>query len=147
MSTTEETGPVELVVIGFDAGRLSGDIAPALLDLVDRELVRIVDLAVVGKDAAGMVTVLEAQELAPELAAAFERLKGAASGLLSEADLDEIAEDLAPGTTAAAILYEHLWARRFAQAVRGAGGRLLLSERIPPAVVAEARAGLLTPAS
>jgi hypothetical protein len=141
MSTTAETGPVELVAIGFPANGVSGDIAPALLDLVDRGLVRIIDL--VSKDAAGMVTILETGELGPEAAAALGKLGGETLGLLSEADLEEIAEDLDPETTAVAILYEHVWAKSFAQAVRGAGGKLVLSERIAPDTVAAARAGLL----
>jgi uncharacterized membrane protein len=143
---TAELGPVEFVVIGFEGNRFTGDIAPALVDLIERELVRIIDLAVVSKDADGTVTILEMQELSPEVAAAFVRLEGRVRGLMSEADLDEIAEDLPPGSTAAALLFEHVWSTRLAQAVRGAGGRLLMSERIPPEVVAEARAGLLAAA-
>jgi hypothetical protein len=146
MSTAAETGPVELVIIGFPANRVSGDIAPALLDLVARDLVRIVDLAVVSKDAAGMLTVLETDELGPE-ASAFCELKGETLGLLSEADLEEIAEELDSETTVVAILYEQVWAGRFVRTVRGAGGKLVLSERIPSETVAAARAGLLATAN
>ena len=69
------------------------------------------------------------------MAAAFLKLTGEASGLLSEADLQDLGEDLDPGTTAAALLFEHVWATRFAIAVRAAKGELVLSERIPHAVM------------
>jgi len=145
-NASEDIGPVEFIVLGFDGNRFTGDIAAALTELTDAGLVRIIDLAVVSKDAAGEVTVFEMQELSPEVAEAFVALTGTMSGLLSEADLAEIAEELAPETTAATLLVEHVWATRLAGAVRASGGELILSERIPHAVVAEARAALLAAA-
>ena len=141
-----ELGPVEYIVIRFEGDRLSGDILPALNDLLDRGLVRMIDVAVVSKDREGTVSILETQELSPEIASAFLALTGEVSGLLSEADLQALAGDLAPGTTAAALLFEHVWATRFAVAVRAANGELVLSERIPDAVMVEARAQLLAQA-
>jgi uncharacterized membrane protein len=141
-----ELGPVEYIVIRFEGDRLSGDILPALNDLLDRGLVRMIDIAVVSKDREGTVSILETQELSPEIASAFLALTGEVSGLLSEADLQDLAGDLAPGTTAAALLFEHVWATRFAVAVREANGELVLSERIPDAVMVEARAQLLAQA-
>ena len=101
---------------------------------------------VVARTRTARVAILEIQELSPEVAAAFVKLEGAVSGLLSEADLEAVAEALEPGTTAAALLFEHVWATRFADAVRAANGELVLAERIPHAVVAEARASLLAAA-
>lgn len=144
---TDELGPTEFIVVGFAGNRFTGDIAPALAALVDDGLIRVIDLAVVSKDADGTVTILEMQELSPEVAAAFVALDGRVRGLLSEADLDEIAEDLPLASTAAALLVEHVWASRFATAVRAAGGELVLAERIPHAVIAEARASLLAAAA
>ena len=140
---TPALGPVEYIVIRFNGDRLTGDIVPALNALLDQGLVRMIDLAIVSKDAEGTVSILETQELSPEVAAAFLKLTGEVSGLLSEADLQALAEDLDPGTTAAALLFEHVWATRFAVAVRAANGELLMSERIPNAVMAEAQATLL----
>jgi hypothetical protein len=141
-SFAEITGPVEYIVVGLAGDGFGGDIVPALNDLLDREQVRILDIATVGKDSDGTISVLETQELAPEVAAAFERLQGSASGLLTEADLEELGAGLAPGSAAVALLFEHLWATRFAAAVRAARGELLLSERIPHAVMLEAQASL-----
>jgi hypothetical protein len=142
-----DLGPVEYIVVGFAGNRFTGDIAPALAELLEAGLIRIIDLAVVSKDAGGTVTILEMQELSPEVAAAFVKLEGSVRGLLSEADLEELADTLAPSSTAAAMLVEHVWATRFASAVRAAGGELILSERIPHAVIAEARASLLAAAA
>jgi hypothetical protein len=139
---TQTYGPMELIVLGFAGNHFTGDITPALIDLVDRGIVRIIDLAVVVKDGDGNVVVLELQELTGELAALLHDLSGADTGLLSEADLDDLAADLAPNTTIAALLVEHVWATGFASAVRAAGGGLIMSERIPGAVIDAARATL-----
>jgi len=144
---TPALGPVEFIVLGFPGNRFTGEIAPALRELLETGTVRIIDMAVIAKDADGTVTVFELQELSPEVAAAFVQLDGEVRGLLSEADLAEIAADLPPGTTAATVLFEHAWATRLAQAVRAAHGELLLAERVPPAVIAEARASLLAAAA
>lgn len=140
-------GPIEYIIVGFSGNTFSNAIADALGDLIDQNLVRIIDLAVVSKASDGTVAILESQELSPEVADALVKLNGSVRGLLSEADLMEVAATLEPGNTAAAILFEHLWATRFAAALRAANGSLLLSERIPADVVAEARATLLAAAA
>lgn len=142
-----DLGPIEYIVVGFAGDRFTGDIAPALVELLEAGLIRIVDLAVVSKDAEGVVEIFEMQELSPDVAAAFAEFEGSVSGLLSEADLEELASELSPDHTVAAMLVEHVWATRFSNAVLAAGGELILAERIPNAVVAEARASLLAAAT
>lgn len=144
---TDEIGPVEFLIIEFAGNQFNGDIAPALADLVEAGTVRIIDLAVVSKDNEGNVTILEMQELTPEVAEALLKLTGEISGLLSEEDLLGIAEDMEPNTTGAALLVEHIWATRFATAVREANGKLVLSERIPGSVIDAVRATLISAAS
>ncbi len=138
-----DIGPVELIVLGFDGNGFNGLVAPALMDLVNRGVIRIIDMAVVIKDAAGNVAVLEAGEMDEAIARAFEALTGSVPGLLSEADIIDIATDLPPNSTEAVLLVEHVWATAFAQAVRASGGQLLKSERIPGDVVDAARATLI----
>lgn len=140
---TDALGPMELFVLGFDGNKFTGEITPALLDLVDRGIVRIIDLAIVTKDETGEALILEMQDLSDEVATAMTRLAGEISGLLSEADLSELADDMKPNSTVAVFLCEHLWATQFAAAVRSAGGMLVMSERIPGVVVDAARATLL----
>lgn len=142
-----DIGPLEFMLFAFEGNRFDGAISASLTDLVDDGLIRIVDLAVISKNAEGDVAILEMQELTEEVADAMIALQGHVSGLMSEADLLEMAEALEPETTAAALLYESLWASRFAQAIRTANGQLLLSERIPHDVVAAARATLIQAAA
>ena len=146
MPDPEVFGPVEYVVIRFEGTQFSGDVLPALNELLDHGLIRMIDIAVVTKSADGEVSILESQELAPEVAEAFLRLTGTPSGLLSEADLVELGDTMDASTTAAAFLFEHVWATRFATAVRAANGELAFAERIPHAVVEEAQASLLAAA-
>lgn len=143
---TEDLGPFELLLFSFPRNAFTGAITPALAELLDSGQIRIVDLAVVSRDTDGTATVFEYQELSVEVAAALTQIQGAVSGLLSEGDLNELAEDLEPGSTAAVLLVEHVWATRFAKAVRAAQGHLVLAERIPHAVIAEAREALLAAA-
>lgn len=140
---TRVFGPMELIVIGFDGNNFDGKIAAALADLVDRGVVRIIDLAVIVKDADDTAHILEIQELSIEVSTAMAVLQGEVSGLLSEADLNDIADKLAPETTEAVLLVEHLWATEFSQAVRAAGGTLLMSERLPGHLVDAAHATLI----
>lgn len=135
--------PLELVLISFEGDQFTGDILPALGDLVQNGMVRIIDMAFVSKLADGTITILETQELSIEFAEAIIALTGEPSGLLSEGDLLEIADDIDPGMTAASILVEHLWLNRFATALRQANGQLLLAERIPHDVATEARNALI----
>jgi uncharacterized membrane protein len=136
-------GPVEYIVIHFDTDRFSSGIVPALNDLLDKGLIRLIDVAAVTKSVEGEVSILETQELGPEVAEAFERLTGELSPLLSEADLQELGDALEPGSASVAFLFEHVWATRFAEAVRAADGQLVLAERIPHQVITEARSQLL----
>jgi uncharacterized membrane protein len=134
-----EMGPVEFLLLGFEGNRFNGGIAPALADLVSDGLVRLLDVAVVMKDAQGEVLIMEMGELPEEVADAVRQIAGADRGLLTEDDLMEVADTLAPATTVAALLVEHLWASRFANAVRAAGGELLSAKRIPGDLVDQAR--------
>lgn len=140
---SDDIGPLEFTLFAFEGNQFDGSISEALADLVDDGLIRIVDLAVISKNADGDVAILEMQELSEEVADAMIALQGEVTGLMSEADLLEMAEALEPETTAAALLYESLWARRFADAIRRANGTLVLAERIPHDVVAAARATLI----
>ena len=105
---TDAIGPMELFVLGFEGNKFNGDITPALLDLVDRGIVRIVDLAIVVKDESGEALILEMQDMSAEIAAAMTRLAGDISGLMSEADLMELADDMKPNSTVAVFLCEHI---------------------------------------
>jgi uncharacterized membrane protein len=129
-------GPVEILLIGFPGNKFTGEVAPALADLVDAGLIRVIDLVFVTKDAAGDVAAIELSELDEVTSAAYRQHVEEPSGMLSEDDIDELGADLEPSSSAAILLFEHVWATRFRDAVVDSGGELIASLRIPQEVVA-----------
>lgn len=132
--------PVEFAMFAFDDTRITGDIVPALTALVENELVHIIDLVFVRKEADGQVTAFELDDLPADAAAAFADLDHDIEGLVSTEDLDHEADLLEPGTSAIIVVWENLWAQRFTDAVRAAGGVLVDNQRIPAEVVEAALA-------
>jgi hypothetical protein len=132
-----EMGPIDYLLVEWPGKQPEGEIAPHLVDLVERGLIRILDLAVLAKADDGTLAAVEIADLGGEVAelAIFE---GASSGLLSEEDFGEAGEALEPGTSAALLVYENTWAAPFASAVRRSGGQLVASGRIPIADVLDA---------
>ena len=128
-SEFNEMGPIDYLVVAFPGSRLTGEGLALLVDLVDRGIIRILDLAFVGKLDDGSVVALDLSALdgGDELAV-FE---GASSGLLDQGDLEEAAEALSPGDSAGVLIYENVWAAPFAAALRRSGGRLVAGGRIP----------------
>ena len=123
-------GPIDYLVIEWPGGKLTGGAAPILVDLADRGLIRVLDLAFVRKAEDGSVEPLDVSALAAEVEGMSE-LVGASSGLLGSEDLDEVANALDPGSVAGILVYENAWAGPFAAAVRRAGGELVANGRIP----------------
>jgi hypothetical protein len=135
--TDVELGPIDYIVVEWPAGsQPSGEGMPLLVDLVDRGVIRILDLAFVRKDDEGNVVGLELNELGdvPELTV-FE---GASSGLLGQQDFDEAGAAIGPGCSAALLVYENTWAAPFATALRRSGAQLVAGGRIPVNAVIQA---------
>jgi hypothetical protein len=130
MRDLEQMGPVDYLVVEFPDGRMTGEGFPLLVDLVDRGIIRILDLRFVRKLPDGSVDEMALTDLDgdgdPDLAV-FE---GAASGLIGTDDVAEVGGMLEPGGTAAVLVYENAWAAPLAMALRRGGGRLVASERI-----------------
>jgi hypothetical protein len=124
-------GPIDCVVIAFPDGQPKGEAAPLLLDLVDRGIIRILDLTFIRKDDEGRVTGLEISNLDSEGAGELVVFAGASSGMLTDEDRQEAGEVLDPGSAAAVIVYENRWAAPFARAMRKAGGQLVAFDRLP----------------
>jgi uncharacterized membrane protein len=137
-------GPVEYVVIAFPGNRFKGEIVPALAELVDNDVIGIIDVAFIKKDADGNTTMFEYDTLEDVLAFGFADVDGEAGGVLSDQDLELAAEALEPDSSAALLVWEHRWAARVAQAIREAGGRIVAGERVPDEVVEQAVADLAT---
>jgi hypothetical protein len=124
-------GPIDYVMIAFPDGQPKGEAAPLLLDLVDRGIIRILDLMFIRKDEDGSVTGIEISDLDSEGAGELVVFAGAASGMLGDEDRQEAGQMLEPGSAAAVIVFENRWAAPFARAVRKAGGQLAAYDRIP----------------
>ena len=128
--------PVEYLIIGFEGNKFNGDIVPALLELVEEGTVKILDIVFILKDGNGDITALEFDEL-DELEP-FRALTDDGSGLLNEEDIEIAAAALEPNSSAAFLVWEDLWANRFASAVRDSGGTIIRGERIPHEIVMDA---------
>jgi Family of unknown function (DUF6325) len=135
----DEIGPVDYAIVAFPGNRFRGEIAPALGDLVDAGTIRLIDVAFVGKNADGDTVALELTELDPDVQEALDRLGIEVQGLLNEDDLQAAADELEPNSSAALLVWENVWAREVATAMRNAGGVLLAFERLPHEVVQAAR--------
>ena len=134
----EELGPVDYIVVEFPGSKFNGEIAPALKDLVDRGIIRVLDIAFMIKREDGTVDALEIGDLDGDGFADFE---GASSGLIGQDDLEEAAAALRPGTSAAVLVWENRWAAPVAVALRKSGGELVASGRLPvQAVIASLEA-------
>ena len=132
-----DIGPVEILVVGFPGNQFTGEVAPALADLVASGLIRVIDVVFVTKDAKGDVVGIELSDLDEATIAAFNPHVEIPSGLVSDEDIEDIAADLEPESSAAILLFEHVWATKFRDAVLGSGGELIASIRIPKEVVDE----------
>ncbi len=133
-------GPIDFLALEFEGNKFKGDILPSLLELVQQQIVRVIDLVIIVKDADGVVKVRELQQLDADLLAVFDPLQVDVSGLITAGDIEMIGSQLGNNSTAALMLFENLWAVKFKEAVLAAEGRLLMQERIPHEVVLEALA-------
>ena len=137
MSDGTTLGPVEIAVIGFPENKFTGEIAPAIADLVESGTVSILDLVFITKDEDGSVAGVELNELDDAVAAPYQDLDGQAGGLLSDEDFEQIGEALDPNSSALAIVWENTWARKLIGAIQNAGGVLVAHDRIDAATVQE----------
>jgi len=130
-------GPVEYIAIAFPGNKFSGEIIPALKELQDSGTIRILDLVIITKDADGSVAAVEMSEASPEEAAALAVLGIEGRNLLGQEDFEDIGSALDPNSTAALMIWENVWAERFATSLRNADGILIANGRIPASIVEE----------
>lgn len=137
MPDTEVHGPIDYVLIEFTGNRLTGRAADELVNLVERGIVHVYDVMVVGKDADGSTYMVDLAESSGQ-AGGFADLNGARSGILAQDDLLEVAGAMQPGTLAALIVYENTWAIPFVAAALESGGQMIAGGRIPAEDVMDA---------
>jgi hypothetical protein len=138
-NTDIELGPVDYLVVEWPAGtEPTGEGLKHLVDLTERGLIRVLDLAFVRKNQDGTLDGLLVADLDQDGTLDLAEFEGASSGLLSEHDYDEAGAALEPGASAAILIYENRWAAPFAAAVRRSGAELIASGRIPVDALLEA---------
>jgi len=130
-------GPIDFVAIEFKTDQLTGESLPELLELVQKEIIRLIDLVIIIKDQDGNHEVLEMEELPDNVLAIFDPLEVDISGIIQVEDIEVIAEAMEDNTTAALLLFENLWAVKFGEAVTRASGRMVMYDRIPFEVINE----------
>jgi hypothetical protein len=132
-SSLDVLGPVDYLVVEFPAeqANFSGEIADELGSLVDRGLIRLLDLVVVRKDADGTVEAVELHDTDDSELGQLRALETELAELLAESDIEKIGTTLEAGSLAAVLVYENSWAAPFASAVRRSGGQLVADGRIP----------------
>jgi hypothetical protein len=136
-----ELGPVDYIVVEFPGSKFNGEMATAVHDLVDRGVIRVLDLLVLKKAADGTLDAMEISDLDDSEAGSFRRFETELAMLLSEDDVEAVANAIDPGTSAAVLVWENTWAAPFASAARRSGGQLVASGRIPIQAIEAALAG------
>lgn len=132
----DQLGPVDWMVVGFPGADFGqGKVAPYLEDLIDRGLIRVLDLLFVRKDSEGMLEAAEISDLDESELGQFRTAEADLAMVLSEQDVQDLGETIEPGTSAAVLVWENLWAAPFGAAVRQSGGQLIASGRIPTQAV------------
>ena len=134
-----EVGPVDVYIIGFPGNKFNGRVAPAILELVENGTIRIVDLLFVSKDAEGVTTVIQAEDLDEE-GAGFLEIDVTQPGALNEEDAEEVSDDLPANSSALLVAFENVWARKLVDALQDADAVVIDSIRIPVDVVQAAAA-------
>jgi len=138
-SSDMEIGPIDIAVIGYPANApMTGEAAPLLVDLVERGIIRVLDVLFVTKNEDGTFSGFDARDLTDKGVGDFAVFEGASSGLLGDEDAEKAADAIEPGSAAVMIVYENRWAAPFVAAVRRNGGQAIAFERIPTQDVIDA---------
>jgi hypothetical protein len=139
MEASEEIGPIDIVVIAYPPeAPMTGEAVPIVMNLVERGIIRVLDVLFVIENDDGTFSGFEAKDLGPERIGDFKVFEGASSGLLGEKDVATASEALEPGTAAVMIVYENRWAAPLVAAVRRNGGVVIDNQRIPVGDLMEA---------
>jgi len=125
-------------MIRFPGNKFTGKIAPELIDLEKKGIIRIIDLVMILKDANGKLGIVEAKNLEGEAGAAYRELAKRTDEWFSEGDIEALATSLANNTSAALLLFENVWAIKFKAALLEADAELIDMGRIPPETIAKA---------
>ncbi len=135
VTSPDVLGSVDWIVVEFPGSKFNGKVAPAITDLVDRGLIRVLDLLIIKKDEDGAFEVFEMGDLDDSELGELRRHEAELAMVLSEQDVIDLTETIEPGSSAAVLVWENLWSAPVGAAIRHAGGQLVASGRIPTQAV------------
>lgn len=127
----EAMGPVSYLIVEFPGNKMTGEGLPVLVDLVDRGVIRILDLMFVTRETDGSIEAIELRDLDGDGDLDLTIFEGASSGLLDQSDLTDASSVIEPGSSAAILIFENRWATEFTQALRRGGAELVAAGYIP----------------
>jgi len=136
MSSDDAMGPISYLIVEFPGNKMTGTGFSALVDLVDRGVIRILDLEFVTCRADGTVSAIQLQDLDTDGAFDVTTFEGVSSGMLDQSDLDDAAAALERGSSAGILIFENRWATAFVEGMREGGGQLVAAGYIPMDTVA-----------
>src|SRR6478609_7193857 len=130
---TDETalGPISYLIVEFPGSKMTGEGFAELVDLVDRGVIRIIDLMFITRAEDGTTAVIEIADLDHDGSLDLAIFEGASSGLLDASDADEAAAAIEPGSSAGILLFENRWAQPFVQALRAGSAELVAAGYVP----------------
>jgi hypothetical protein len=131
MADTEPLGPISYLIVEFPGNKMTGEGFPILVDLVDRGLIRILDLAFVTRDDDGTVRAIDLSDIDGDGTLDLAVFEGASSGLLDHSDFADAEPAISPGSSAGILVFENRWATEFVQALRRSDAQLVAAGYIP----------------
>lgn len=134
---TDVIGPISYMIVEFPANALTGEGLPKLIDLVDRGIIRILDLLFVTRNVDGSMTMIEVADLDGDGDLDLAVFEGASSGLLDQSDIDDAAEAIEPGASAAILVFENSWAASLVGSLKSRGADIVAAGYIPQDVLLE----------
>jgi hypothetical protein len=135
-------GPLEYLVIGFEGDTFDGSIAREVEKVIDKGIIRLVDVVFLTRDADGAAAVVKLDDADDPRFASFAPLLANSMDLFTPDDLNEIVDSLPLNTTGLVLLFEHRWSEDLKDAIGAAGGFLVNRVVIPPEVLEEVEASL-----
>lgn len=132
MATADETlGPISYLIVEFPGNKMTGQGLPILVDLVEKGIIRILDLLFVIRDDDGSIRAAELRDFDGDGELDLALFEGASSGLLDASDMADAAEVIEPGSSAGILIFENRWAAGFTRELRNGGAELVAAGYIP----------------
>jgi hypothetical protein len=129
-------GPISYLIVEFPGNKMTGEGLPILVDLVDRGLIRILDLRFITRDADGSTQFIDLQDIDRDGTFDVAVFDGVSSGLLDESDISDATSVIEPGSSAGILIFENRWATPFTQALRRGNAQLVAAGYIPHDILA-----------